>query len=314
MKKNDMKTMSLKLKDDMKIIFLKLKNEYLGRGFAMFCGAVIVILTFAIILFITTKGLNTFIQHGYSIFHFIFSGAWNPEGSGEGLSPEFGTLIFIMGSSVVSFLAVLVSAPIGVALAVFMNVISPKLGTKILQPAMELFVGIPSVVYGWIGVSVLVPFIKLWFGGIGFSLLAGVLVISVMILPTITSISSDAIKTIPKDYIEASYGLGATRWQTIIKVIIPAAKSGILTGIVLGVARAFGEALAVQMVIGNSVTFPKGLLGTTSTLTSILTMDMANTIYGTAWNDALWSMALLLLIISFIFILIIRKLGKRGEA
>ena len=301
-------------KNDMKTIFLQLKNEYLGRGFAMFCGAVIVILTFAIILFLTTKGLNTFIKHGYSIFHFVFSGNWNPEGSGEALTPEFGTLIFILGSSVVSFLAVLISAPIGVALAVFMNVISPKLGTKVLQPAMELFVGIPSVVYGWIGVSVLVPFIKLWFGGIGFSLLAGVLVISVMILPTITSIASDAIKTIPKDYIEASYGLGATRWQTIIKVIIPAAKSGILTGIVLGVARAFGEALAVQMVIGNSITFPKGLLGTTSTLTSILTMDMANTIYGTAWNDALWSMALLLLIISFIFILIIRKLGKRGEA
>ena len=301
-------------KNDMKTIFLQLKNEYLGRGFAMFCGAVIVILTFAIILFLTTKGLNTFIKHGYSIFHFVFSGNWNPEGSGEALTPEFGTLIFILGSSVVSFLAVLISAPIGVALAVFMNVISPKLGTKVLQPDMELFVGIPSVVYGWIGVSVLVPFIKLWFGGIGFSLLAGVLVISVMILPTITSIASDAIKTIPKDYIEASYGLGATRWQTIIKVIIPAAKSGILTGIVLGVARAFGEALAVQMVIGNSITFPKGLLGTTSTLTSILTMDMANTIYGTAWNDALWSMALLLLIISFIFILIIRKLGKRGEA
>ncbi|MBX4259860.1 phosphate ABC transporter permease subunit PstC [Clostridium estertheticum] len=300
-------------KNDNKAMFLKLKNEYLGRSFATFCGAVIVILTFSIIIFLTSKGLDTFIKHGYSIFHFIFSGNWDPEGSGESSIPQFGTLIFIFGSTIVSFLAVLVSAPIGVALAVFMNLISPKLGKKVLQPAIELFVGIPSVVYGWIGVSVLVPFIKIFFGGIGFSLLAGVLVISVMILPTITSISSDAIRTIPKDYIEASYGLGATRWQTIIKVIIPAAKSGILTSIVLGVSRAFGEALAVQMVIGNSVTFPKGLLGTTTTLTSILTMDMANTINGTAWNDALWSIALLLLIISFIFIIIIRKIGKRGE-
>lgn len=308
-----MKKMLLLIKKHMMPIFLKLKNEYLGRGFATLCGAIIVILTFAIIFFLTTKGLNTFIKHGYSIFQFIFSGNWNPEGSEESLSPQFGTLVFILGSTVVSFLAVVVSAPIGVALAVFMNVISPKIGTKVLQPAIELFVGIPSVVYGWIGVSVLVPIIKVFFGGIGFSLLAGVMVISVMILPTITSISSDAIKTIPKDYIEASYGLGATRWQTIIKVIIPAAKSGILTGIVLGVSRAFGEALAVQMVIGNSVTFPKSLLGTTATLTSILTMDMANTIYGTAWNDALWSMALLLLVISFVFIIIIRKLGKRGE-
>ncbi len=308
-----MKEVLLKLKNHIKPMYLKLKNEYLGRSFATLCGAIIVVLTFAIIFFLTTKGLNTFIKHGYSIFNFVFSGNWNPEGGGKLQSPQFGTLIFILGSTVVSFLAVIVSAPIGVALAVFMNVISPKIGRSVLQPAIELFVGIPSVVYGWIGVSVLVPIIKIFFGGIGFSLLAGVLVISVMILPTITSISSDAIKTIPKDYIEASYGLGATRWQTIIRVIIPAAKSGILTGIVLGVSRAFGEALAVQMVIGNSVTFPKGLLGSTTTLTSILTMDMANTIYGTAWNDALWSMALLLLIISFVFILIIRKLGKRGE-
>jgi phosphate transport system permease protein len=194
-----------------------------------------------------------------------------------------------------------------------MNIISPKLGQKILQPALELFVGIPSVVYGWIGVSVLVPFIEGIFGGVGFSLLAGIMVLSIMILPTIASISSDAIKTIPNEYIEASYGLGATRWQTIYKVIIPASKTGILTGIVLGVARAFGEALAVQMVIGNSLKFAEKLTEPTYTLTSVLTMDMANTGLGTPWNNALWSLAFLLLIISFIFILIIRIIGKRGD-
>jgi phosphate transport system permease protein len=178
---------------------------------------------------------------------------------------------------------------------------------------MEIFVGVPSVVYGWVGVTVLVPFIKSSFGGLGFSLLAGILVLSIMILPTITSISSDAIRTIPKDYIEASYGLGATRWQTISRVIIPTAKGGILTGVVLGIARAFGEALAVQMVIGNSISLVKSLTGTTSTLTSILTMDMANTVSGTAWNNALWAMAFLLMVISFLFIILIRRIGKRGE-
>jgi len=182
-----------------------------------------------------------------------------------------------------------------------------------LQPALELFVGIPSVVYGWIGFSVLLPFIKSGFGGIGFSMLAGILVLSVMILPTIASISADAVKVVPKNYLEASYGLGATRWQTISRVIVPAAKGGILTGIVLGLARAFGEALAVQMVIGNSIKFANGILSPTSTLTSILTMDMGNTVSGTPWNDALWSLALLLLVISFTFILIIRAIGKRGE-
>ena len=119
---------------------------------------------------------------------------------------------------------------------------------------------------------------KTLFGGLGFSLLAGIIVLSIMILPTIASISADAIKIVPKDFVEASYGLGATRWQTISKVIIPASKNGILTGIVLGLARAFGEALAVQMVIGNAIRLPKGLLNPTSTLTGALTLDMANTL------------------------------------
>lgn len=292
---------------------VKLKNEYLGRGFATFCGLLIVILTLSIIFFVASKGLNTFVKDKHSIIQFLFSTNWKPDLGPEKGGPQFGTLIFIAGSTFVALGAVIISAPVGVALAIFMNMISPKLGTKLLQPAMELFVGVPSVVYGWIGITVLVPLIKASFGGLGFSLLAGILVLSIMILPTITSISSDAIRTIPREYIEASYGLGATRWQTISRVIIPAAKSGILTGVVLGIARAFGEALAVQMVIGNSINLAKGLLNTTSTLTSVLTMDMANTVGGTEWNNALWSMALLLLIISFIFILIIRKIGKRGE-
>lgn len=289
----------------------KLRNEYLGKTYAMFCGALIVVLTLAIIIFITSKGLATFTKHGYSLGEFLFSSKWNPD-PGKGKA-SFGILIFIVGSTLVSIGAVLVAAPISIALAIFVNFISPKLGKKVLQPALELFVGIPSVVYGWIGFSLLLPLIKAGFGGIGYSLLAGIIVLSIMILPTIASLSIDALKVIPRDYIEASYGLGATRWQTISKVAIPAAKSGVLTGVVLGLARAFGEALAVQMVIGNATKFPNGLLSPTVTLTSILTMDMGNTGFGTAWNDALWSMALILLVISFIFILIIRRIGKRGD-
>jgi phosphate transport system permease protein len=287
----------------------RFKTEYAGRGFAIFCGLLIVILTLSIIGFVAFKGLGTFTKDGYSLSEFLFSSKWNPDSS----KPKLGALIFIAGSTFVSIGAVIISAPISVAMAIFMNYISPKIGAKVLQPALELFVGIPSVVYGWIGFSVLLPFIKKGFGGIGFSLIAGILVLSIMILPTIASISSDAVKIVPQSYLEASYGLGATRWQTISKVIVPAAKNGVLTGIVLGLARAFGEALAVQMVIGNSIRFAKNLLSPTTTLTSILTMDMGNTASGTPWNDALWSLALLLLIISFVFILAIRSIGKRGE-
>lgn len=288
----------------------RFRSEYIGRGFAFFCGMLIVVLTLAIIFFIASKGINTFVGDGYSFFKFIGSSDWNPGAD----KPEFGALIFIAGSTLVSIGAVLLSAPIAIALAVFMNVISPKLGSKVLQPSLELFVGIPSVIYGWIGVSILVPFLKDKVGGLGFSLFAGILVLSIMILPTIASIASDAIRTIPRDYIEASYGLGATRWQTIYKVIVPASKSGILTGVVLGIARAFGEALAVQMVIGNTVKFASGLLSPTTTLTSVLTMDMSNTAFGSQWNDALWSLALILLVISFAFIVVIRKIGSRGES
>lgn len=287
----------------------KLKTEYIGKGYAMFCGLLIVVLTLSIIFFVASKGIKTFTTDHYSIIKFLTSTNWSPDDT----NPKLGTAIFIVGSVTVSLGAVIISAPISIALAIFMNLISPRLGKKFLQPALELFVGIPSVVYGWVGVVLLIPFIKKISGGIGFSLLAGMIVLSIMILPTIASLASDAIKTIPRDYIEASYGLGATRWQTIYKVVVPACKNGILTGVVLGLSRAIGEALAVQMVIGNTIKMTSGLLNPTITLTSILTMSMANTSDGTPWNDALWSLALLLLIISFIFIIVIRMIGRRGE-
>jgi phosphate transport system permease protein len=185
--------------------------------------------------------------------------------------------------------------------------------TPVELPAIELFVGIPSVVYGWIGLSVLVPFIRKGVGGLGFSVLAGGIVLTIMIFPTIASIAADTLRVLPIEYREASYALGATRWQTIRKALLPAAMPGILTGVILGLARAFGEALAVQMVIGNSIRFPGGILDSTTTLTSIITMDMGNTIQGSVWNNALWSMALLLLLISFVFILLIRKISSRGS-
>ena len=263
----------------------------------------------AIIIFITQKGVQTFTKGNSSIIDFLMTNNWKPSNT----PPSFGALAFIVGSTLISTGAVVLSAPIAISLGIFVNVISKGVGNKIIKPSLEILVGIPSVVYGWVGVSVLVPFIKNKFGGMGFSLLAGILVLSLMILPTIATLAIDAIKSIPKEHLEASYGLGATRWQTIKNVIIPEAKSGILTGVVLGIARAFGEALAVQMVIGNAAKIPDSLLSSSATLTSILTMDMANTVSGTAWNDALWTLALILLIISFLFILLISKIEKRNE-
>ncbi|WP_416829079.1 phosphate ABC transporter permease subunit PstC [Ectobacillus polymachus] len=284
------------------------KNEYIGRALVTFCGFLIVLTTLAIIIFICQKGIQSFLQNGIPVSQMLTSLDWAPNAS----DPKYGALIFILGSTAVSIGATLIAAPIGIALAVFMNYISPKFGKKVLQPVLELLVGIPSVVYGLLGVTILIPMLRQIYGGVGFSLIAGIIVLSIMILPTIASIASDAVKVVPFEYLEASYGLGSTKWQAISRVIVPAAKTGILTGIVLGLARAFGEALAVQMVIGNTIKLPSGLYSPTSTLTGILTMDMANTLNGTAWNNALWSLAMILLIISFIFILIVRAIGQRG--
>jgi phosphate transport system permease protein len=285
------------------------KSEYIGRSLVTVCGFFIVLVTLAIIIFICSKGIQSFTQSHIPLGEMLFSKQWAPNQS----EPKYGAVIFIVGSTLVSVGAVVLSTPIALALAVFINYISPWFGTKVLKPVLELLVGIPSVVYGFLGVTILVPLFREWWGGVGFSLIAGMIVLSIMILPTIASIASDAIGAVPRAYLEASYGLGSTRWQAISRVIVPAARKGILTGIVLGLARAFGEALAVQMVIGNTVKLPSGLYSPTATLTGILTMDMSNTLNGTAWNNALWTLAMILLLISFLFILLIRAIGQRGE-
>ena len=300
-------------KNDIAIIKSKRKSELIGKSYTTACGMLIIILTLSIFFFIASKGVATFTTDHVSIFDFLFSSTWAPEKIGSRGQPYVGAAIFIAGSILVSIFAVLVSTPISICSAVFMTEISPKLGEKFLRPAIELFAGIPSVVYGWIGLSILVPFLRNTVGGLGFSLLAAGIVLTIMIFPTIASVAADSLRVLPSDYREAAYALGATRWQTIKGVLIPAALPQIFTGVVLGMARAFGEALAVQMVIGNSIKFPQGLTDPTITLTSIITMDMGNTVAGSAWNNALWSMALLLLLISFGFIILIRRISKRGD-
>lgn len=288
------------------------QRERTGRILTTGAAALAIISTITIVAFISVKGLSTFLYDGVSIKEFLFSTQWLPDRLPEEGGPLVGVLAFILGSVAVSLLAVLVSAPLSVACAVFIIEIAPFWGQRVLQPAIEILAGIPSVVYGYIGLSLLVPFIRAHVGGLGFSVLAGFLVLSVMILPTIVSISTDSLKALPREWKEASYALGSTRWQAIRLVLIPAARSGLMTGIVLGLARAFGEALAVQMVIGNTRKIPSSILDPVITLTSAITMDMGNTLMGTLWNNALWSMGLLLLMMSCFFILIVRFVVRKG--
>jgi phosphate transport system permease protein len=289
------------------------RTEFIGKAITFLCIALIVVIVCSIFFFIANYGLTSFISpqsaskpEGVNFFNFLFSSTWNPA------NYQFGALPMFLGSIGVTLIAALFATPFAIAAAIFMVEIAPKAGSKILQPVIELLVGIPSVVYGFIGASILVPFMRGIFGGSGQSILAGAVVLFVMILPTVTTMSIDSLKAVPRNYREASLALGATRWQTIWKVVLRASTSGIMTAVVFGMARAFGEALAVQMVIGNMPAMPQGLTTPASTLTSILTMGISNQVPGTVQYNILWSLALLLLFMALVFNIIIRLIGRKG--
>lgn len=281
--------------------------ERFGKTITFLSLALIVFIVAMILVFVAQKGLSTFFVDGVKLSDFLFGTKWEPS------SKEFGALPMIAGSFIVTILSALIATPFAIGAAVFMTEISPKYGAKILQPAVELLVGIPSVVYGFIGLQVVVPFVRSIFGGTGFGILSGVFVLFVMILPTVTFMTVDSLKAVPRHYKEASLAMGATRWQTIWRVILNAARPGIFTAVVFGMARAFGEALAIQMVVGNSAVMPTSLTTPAATLTSVLTMGIGNTVMGTVQNNVLWSLALVLLLMSLAFNTVIKLITREGK-
>lgn len=290
------------------------RKENLWKGLVIACGCFMIILPIAIGLFLFYRGMGTFTAYHHSIPEFLFSADWNPADDTVG-GGTVGAAVYIVGSLLTCGLALAIAVPFSLAAAIFMTEIAPKNGTKILRPAVEIFVGIPSVVYGWMGLTILVPFIKKLFHlNQGFSVLAAGIVLAIMIFPSITTLSADAIRGVDDKCRKAAYGMGATRWQVIYQIVLPAAKPGILTGIILGLARAFGEALAVAMVIGKTRAFPESILSPTTNLTSAIASDMGGAMEGGEYNTALWSMALLLFLISLLFIFIVHQISKRGGA
>ncbi|MCL2677183.1 MAG: phosphate ABC transporter permease subunit PstC, partial [Streptococcaceae bacterium] len=287
--------------------------EKFGRILSFTCIGIIALVVIAILLFVANNGLKTFYENHVNPFSFLFGTSWNPTSVGPDGKAAVGALPMFTGSLIVTILSALIAAPFAIGAGIYMTEISPKRGAKLLQPVIELLVGIPSVVYGFIGMTVLLPLIAKLSGNQVLnsgSLLAGIIVLFIMILPTVTSMTVDALRAVPAHYREASLGLGATRWQTIWRIVLRAAAPGILTAVIFGMARAFGEALAVQMVIGNPspVAMPTSLLNPASTLTSILTPGIPNATPGIGLN-ALWSLALLLMLMSLVFNLAMRAIA-----
>ncbi len=284
-----------------------------GKTLTGICVGIVLITLASLIVMVTAKGLSTFISDGISPIAFLTGQVWDPHTLDASGLPTVGALPMIVGSFAVTLLSCAIVIPFAVGSAIYAVEVNPRFGRRFFRPALELLVGIPSVVFGLVGLTILVPLIRNISGGTGYGILAGSLVLAVMVLPTVTSLVIDALESVPAPYRQSSAALGGTRWQTIWHIVLRSATPGILTAVVLGMARAFGEALAVQMVIGNAPAMPTSLTQPASTLTSILTMNMGNEAMNTVYNDVLWSLALILLVMSLIFILIVHFIGRKSE-
>jgi phosphate ABC transporter permease protein PstC len=219
-----------------------------------------------ITVFIFKEGLPIILRVGGR--EFFFSSDWEPK------EEHFGIFSMIIGSLMVTLGAMVVGIIFSLGLAIALTQFCPPGLAAILKPVIELLAGIPSVVYGFMGVVTLVPLIRNYLGGPGLSVLASSIVLGIMVLPTVTSISIDALRAVPRAYWEGSIALGATRWQTTHMVMLKAGRSGIVAAVILGMGRAIGETMAVIMVAGNSLEIPQSILDPVRTLTSNIALEM----------------------------------------
>lgn len=227
-------------------------------------------------------------------------------------APQFGVLPIILGTLMVSFAAIAIALPFALAAAVFLSEIADKRLYKLLKPAIELLSGIPSVVYGFFGLIVVVPIVQKTFGlDVGETALSGAIILAIMALPTIITIAEDAMRATPDTLREASLALGANKWQTIYKVVIPHAKSGITAGVVLGIGRAMGETMAVLMVCGNAAVIPHTLLEPIRTIPATIAAELGEAPQGGTHYSALFMLACILFVLTLLINLSVEYISKR---
>jgi len=283
-------------------------QEAVARALLFAASAFVVVAMGAIVLYLAIEGTRLFFHDHVSPLTFLFSPTFAPDDGHP------GALVFILGSLAITGFAIVIGAPLGIAVGVFLSQLAPKRLAEFMKPAIEILVGIPSVVYGWLGLTLLAPLVREHLGSLtGFGLLTAAIVLSIMILPTVISLSEDALRAVPDTLREGSMALGATRWQTIFNVLLPSARSGLTVAVILGIARAIGETLAVQMVIGNAAVLPKNLFIPTAALTTEIVTDMGSASTGSILYHSLFSMAFLLLLIAMGLILAIRLAARRAS-
>ncbi len=266
-------------------------KESITKYIFLFAACISILAVVLICYFLFANGLPAIQKIG--VTDFIFGKVWKPG------NDKFGIFPMILGSIYVTAGAIIVGVPIGILMAIFMAKYCPKGLYKIIKPAVELLAGIPSIVYGFFGLVVMVPFIRENFPGRGYSILTASLLLGIMILPTIIGVSESAIRSVPESYYEGALALGATHERSVFCTVVPAAKSGIFAGVVLGIGRAVGETMAVIMVAGNQAIMPESIYKGVRTLTANIVMEMG---YATDLHrEALIATGVVL----FVFIMII---------
>jgi phosphate transport system permease protein len=292
------------------------------RWVVLGAATVSVLVIILVVAFLASKA--TPVLHTPGLRQFFGSADWQPDGTGGGFggASYFGALMPIGGSLMVVSLALLIAIPLALSAAIILEEVNPVIGSRVLRPAVELFVGIPSVVYGYLGFIALLPILQRVAppGKQGSGVLAAGVVLSIMIVPTIATLSADGLRSVPRALKEASLALGATRWQTIWRVQLPAARATIISGVVLGLARAMGEALAVALVIGDVNSLPpfkeyglRALLFPTTTMTVTITDGVNQLAINPDGTAARYAVALVLLFITFACIAVVRFVN-RGSA
>jgi phosphate transport system permease protein len=248
-----------------------------------------------IFLFLLREGVPTFFEVPLNN---LFSTHWYPT------FDLFGTLPLILGSILITITAVVIAVPLGIATAVFVREVSPGWAREILKPMIEVLAGIPSVVLGFFGMTLIAPLIRETLGTpTGLTVFTGALILAYMALPTIISVAEDALDAVPKSYRDAGLAMGATQWQTIWRVVVPAARSGIVTAVMLGMGRAIGETMAVMMVTGNAARMPltlDSLFRPVRTMTATVAAEMGEVAQGSTHYHALFGIGIILFALTFI--------------
>lgn len=285
------------------------KNKYIAEKVAknifMLSALIAVVSLLLIIGFVFYKGLTPFLFKGYSFMEFITGADWVPS------ADKFGISSMVVASIAATIGALIIGVPVGILTAVFIAEVAPKQLAKIISPAVELLAGIPSVLYGVFGLAVIVPGIQNIFNlPKGQSLLAVIVVLAVMMLPTIISVSEIAIRAVPQAYKEGSLALGASKIETIFKVMLPAAKSGILAAVILGIGRALGETMAVILVAGNSPVLPTSLMDSVRPLTTNIALEMGYA-FGTH-QEMLFATGVVLFTFILILNIVLNKLSNKA--